>query len=196
MLDGKLYSAMEFIKNAFVLNMLWLVLCLPIVTIFPATTAMFGVVRLWKSERQIKPFADFLRLFKENFAKSLLVGLFWITILGFLIGDFVILSQFHSDTKYIMYTLFIFLGILYIFASIYLVPILVHYQVSWIGVIKNALLLSVSHLHYTVLSILIIAITFIICLYIPALSLVSFSISAYLIYSVVSRSFPVENGQW
>lgn len=192
-MDGKIYKAMEFIMNAFLLNLLWLVLCVPILTIFPATTAMFGVVREWKKQNDIRIFSAFLRLFKENFKQSFLVGIVWMVFTGLLLGDFIITNQVNSSVKYILFSFFFLLGILYLFVSIYIFPVMVHYQVTWKNAIKNAVLLSISRLHHTILSILIIAAGIVLCFYLPAAMMLSFSISAYLVYSLVSRGFHHEN---
>lgn len=189
MIDGKVYKAMEFIKNALLLNTLWLVMCLPILTIFPATTAMFGVVRAWKRQGDLQVFSVYKRIFKENFKQSCLLGGLWLVLFGLLLGDFIIINHLNSSVKYILITVFFFLGILYVFVSIYIFPVLVHYQVSWKNAVKNALLLSISYVHYTILSILIIVGVLVICFYFPAVLMLGFSISAYFIYSLVSRGF-------
>lgn len=192
-MDGKIYKTMEFIMNAFLLNLLWLVLCLPILTIFPATTAMFGVVREWKKQNDISIFSSFFRLLKENFKQSFLIGLLWLVFTGLLLGDFIITNQLNSSVKYILFSFFFLMGILYLFVSIYIFPVLVHYKVTWKYAIKNALLLSISRLHHTILSILIIAAVMVLCFYLPAALMLGFSISAYLIYSLVSSGFHHEN---
>jgi uncharacterized membrane protein YesL len=192
-MDGKLYKSMEFIMNAFLLNLLWLLLCLPILTIFPATTAMFGVVREWKKQNDIRIFPAFFRLFRENFKQSFLIGILWLVFTGLLLGDLIIINQLNSSVKYILFSFFFLMGILYLFVSIYIFPVLVHYQVTWKNAIKNALLLSVSRLQHTILSILIIAACLVLCFYLPAAMMIGFSISAYLIYSLVSGGFHHEN---
>lgn len=193
MMDGKLYKSMEFIMNAFLLNLLWLILCLPILTIFPATTAMFGVVREWKKQNDVRILSAFFRLFKENFKQSFLIGMLWLVFTGLLLGDLIIINQLNSSVKYILFSFFFLMGILYLFVSIYIFPVLVHYQVTWKNAIKNALLLSISTLHHTILSILIIAACLVLCFYFPAAMMHGFSISAYLIYSLVSSGFHHEN---
>lgn len=194
-MDGKIYKTMEFIMNAFLLNLLWLVLCLPILTVFPATTAMYGVVREWKKQNDIRIFFAFFRLFKENFKQSFLIGILWLVFTGLLLGDLIIINQLNSSVKYILFSFLFLMGILYLFVSIYIFPVLVHYQVTWKNAIKNAMLLSISRLHHTILSILIIAAVMVLCFYLPAAMMLGFSISAYLVYSLVSRGFHHENAK-
>ncbi|MGI9049327.1 MAG: DUF624 domain-containing protein, partial [Rubrobacteraceae bacterium] len=46
-LDSRLYRWLEVFTNLLILDLIWLVSCLPVITIYPATTAMFGVTRDW-----------------------------------------------------------------------------------------------------------------------------------------------------
>jgi uncharacterized membrane protein YesL len=43
----RIYRLLEVFTYLVYLNLLWLVCCLPAITIAPSTTAMFGVVRGW-----------------------------------------------------------------------------------------------------------------------------------------------------
>jgi hypothetical protein len=73
LIDGKFYTILLFISNFFLLNLLWLVMCLPIITIFPATAAMYGVVRQWIIHKDPSIFRPFFHYFKENFKQSILI---------------------------------------------------------------------------------------------------------------------------
>ncbi|MFP7299785.1 YesL family protein [Neobacillus niacini] len=188
-MNGKLYRTMEFIMNAFILNLLWLVICLPILTIFPATTALFAVVRQWQKEKDIKIFSAFFRHLKANFRQSFILGILWIFFTFLLIGDFIITNQMQSNLKYVLFAFFFLLSIVYLFASITIFPIIVHYRVSWKDAIKNAMLLSIGYPQFVFLSLCIIAGTVVIILYFPAASMIAFSVAAYLIYALVSKAF-------
>jgi uncharacterized membrane protein YesL len=191
-MDGKLYRTMEFIMNAFILNLLWLVICLPILTIFPATTAMFGVVREWQKQKDIRIISAFFRHLKGNFKQSFVLGILWIVFTFLLIGDFIITNQMQSNLKYVLFAFFFLLSIVYLFASITIFPVIVHYRVSWKDAIKNAMLLSIGNLHFMLLSLVMIASTVGLVFYFPAASMLVFSIAAYLIYALVSKGFHKE----
>lgn len=178
--------------NAFIMNLLWLVVCLPILTIFPATTALFAVVREWQKENDIKVFSSFFRHFKANFKQSFVLGILWIVFTFLLIGDFLITNQMQSNLKYVLFALFFLLSIFYLFASITIFPVIVHYRLSWKDAIKNAMLLSIGNPHFVLLSLLLIAGTVVLIFKFPAASMVAFSIAAYLIYALVSKAFHKE----
>ena len=117
--------------NAFLLNLLWLVICLPILTIFPATTALFAVVREWQKENDIKVFSAFFRHLKSNFKQSLILGVLWLAVTCLLIVDIIFTIQIESGIKYVLLSFFLLLIIVYVFVTITIFPVLVHYKVSW-----------------------------------------------------------------
>lgn len=178
--------------NAFLLNALWLVMCLPILTIFPATTAMFGVVREWQKHKDIRVISAYFRHFKGNFKQSFLLGILWLIFTLLLLGDFIITNQLNSNLKYVLFAFFFLLSIVYLFVSITIFPVIVHYRVSWKAGIKNAMLLSLGKLHFTLLSLVIIAVAVGIVFYFPAASMLVFSVASYLIYALVSKGFHQE----
>ncbi|MBS4206881.1 DUF624 domain-containing protein [Bacillus sp. FJAT-50079] len=187
--DSKIYRSLEFIMNFFVLNLLWLLACLPIITIFPATTAMFGVIRDWKSHYDTPIFTTYFRMFKENFKLSFLIGCLWIVFAILLVADFMFTNQLDSIAKYPLFAFFFLLGILYVFVTIYIFPVIVHYNVTFNNAIKAALLLSISHLPFTLLSMLIFGAAIAINFYFPAAMFISFSVAVYLVYSLIERAF-------
>ncbi|WP_374932975.1 DUF624 domain-containing protein [Neobacillus driksii] len=62
-MNSKVYLALELFANFFLLNLLWILMCLPVVTVFPATASMFRVVREWHLYKD----SSFLRYFFLNF---------------------------------------------------------------------------------------------------------------------------------
>lgn len=192
-MDNKLYKTMEFLKNIFLLNTIWLLMCIPIVTIFPATTAMFAVLREWKTQGDIQVLSAYIRLLKENFKQGFFIGVVWLVFTSLLLGDLVITNQLNSNLKYVLFSFFFLLTIVYLFVTIMIFPVMAHYRVSWKGAIKNAFLLSIANLHYTILSLLILAAAILLCFYFPGATLLSFSMAAFLINALVSRGFQQVN---
>lgn len=192
-MDNKLYKTMEFLKSIFLLNTIWLLMCIPIVTIFPATTAMFAVLREWKTQGEIQVFSAFVRYLKANFKQGFFIGIVWLVFTSLLLGDFIITNQLNSNLKYVLFSVFFLLTIVYLFVTIMIFPVMAHYRVSWKGAIKNAFLLSLANLHYTILSLLILAAVILLCFYFPGATLMCFSMAAFLINALVSRGFQQVN---
>ena len=57
------------------LNLIWLICCIPIITIGPATTSMYCVARKMAEGEWPAVLKSFFKAFKDNFKQSLLVFL-------------------------------------------------------------------------------------------------------------------------
>ena len=66
LIDTRIYRWLEVATDFFLLNLMWLVACVPVVTIFPSTAAMFGVVRDWSREKEGGLARTFATRFREN----------------------------------------------------------------------------------------------------------------------------------
>lgn len=69
-LDNSFFSFMKKIGWVFLLNLLFLVTSIPIVTIGASTTAMYTVINKLIEEREFQFFKDYFRAFRENFVLS------------------------------------------------------------------------------------------------------------------------------
>ncbi|TCN22564.1 putative membrane protein YesL [Mesobacillus foraminis] len=187
-MNSKGYSAFETASNLLLINLLWLLMCLPIVTIFPATAAMFAVIRqlvLYKDSSVIRPF---FRFFKENFKQSFLLGMIWLLIGFFLYFDYRFMNHFGSIRTILLPILFFF-GILYSFSTVFLFSVMVHYKANWRTVIKNSIFLSIIHFPSTLLGLVILVGTAILAMALPITGVIIFSISTYGVFSLCNRSF-------
>src|SRR5581483_9030917 len=96
-IDGLLYRICVWIYQLAYLNVLFLISCLPIITIFPAAAAMFGVIREWVNKRDVAIFSTYRRLFKENFKQSLITGMIMTLISAMLLGDLYLLTKLKTN---------------------------------------------------------------------------------------------------
>jgi uncharacterized membrane protein YesL len=142
--QSRIFQGIETAVNYLLLNLLWLLMCLPIITIYPATAALFGVTRSWSREEEPGIVGPFFRHFRENFALSLLVGIVW-TLLGALLLLNVLLSSRVAD--FVALPLVVVTGIAgltYALVSPYIFPVIVSFHATPLGVFKNAALLAIA----------------------------------------------------
>src|SRR4028119_225910 len=148
-LDTKAYQWLERATDSFLLNLLVLLARVPVVTIFPSTAAMFGVVRDWARGKEAGVFGAFVLRFRQNFRQSLAVGVLWALFGGALFLDFLVANGLPPGPQAVMRFLLVLASILYALASVFLFPVMVHYDTRWTAVPKNALLLAVGPLPLT-----------------------------------------------
>jgi len=188
-LDTRIYRWLEAATDFFLLNLLWLVACLPVVTIFPSTAAMFGVVRDWVRRKEGSLTRTFVTRFRENFGQSLLVGAVW-TVFGVaLFLDFLVANQLPFGAEVVLKSVLVLVSFLYAFGSVYLFPVMVHYDTDWRTLIKNSLLLSIGRLPTTIVCLVFSAVIVGVTVIAPFLVIVTGSITAYFVYRLCDREF-------
>ncbi len=88
--------------NLILINMIYVLFCLPIVTIGPATAGITKILRNYAREEHAFLWADFIETFKKNFKQAFLFSLIELGVFTFLILD---LLTLHNLTNRIMMTL-------------------------------------------------------------------------------------------
>jgi len=188
-LDTRVYRWLEVATDFFLLNLMWLVACLPVVTIFPSTAAMFGVVRDWVRKKEGSLTRTFVARFRENFGQSLLIGVIW-TVFGVaLLLDFLVANQLSYWPGVVMKSVLVLASSVYAFGSVFLFPVMVHYDTDWKTVIKNSLLLSIGRLPTTVVCLVIVVVTAGLTVVFPFLVIITGSVTAYFVYRLCDREF-------
>ncbi len=101
-MDTRAYQWLETATDFFLLNVLWLLACVPVVTVFPSTAAMFGVVRDWTRGKETGIFGAFVLRFRQNLRQSLAVGMLWTLLGGVLFLDFLIAGGMPPGLQTVM----------------------------------------------------------------------------------------------
>ena len=187
-MTARIYRVLEVFTDLVYLNLLWLVACLPVVTIAPSTAAMFGVVRGWIRGRDTPTTREFFSLFRENFGRSLAVGLVWAVLGSVLAADFLLVGQMESVRRP-LYAVFFAFAFLYVSATVYLFPVMVNYELDWKGVIKNSLLFSIARPLITLQCLLTVGVALFIVVSLWITIFVAASATAYAIYFLCDRAF-------
>lgn len=167
---GGLYAISEWIMKFSLINLFWILFNIPIVFLllnllfieqieelpllliplillmpilfFPATTAMFGMVRGWiiKDEDSSHLFKTYWRYYKENYKRSASSGL--ILTIAWMI--WAVDVYYFVDKSSLLMFLFMILGIILFVFSINLFSVTVHYHMKLITALKNTFLLTIG----------------------------------------------------
>jgi uncharacterized membrane protein YesL len=188
-LDSKIYRIGEVLVNLILLNLLWFIACLPVITAFPATAAMFGVVRDWIKGTDSGIAMPFVLHMKANLVQSLWIGLVWLAVVCLLVIDFVVIGGMVAWLKGALFMLLGVAAVCLIVTSVYLFPVMVNYEGSWRNVIKNSFLIAIVRPGITIVCILVISVALVIVYFVPILALIAGSGTAYLLYLLCKRAF-------
>lgn len=152
-LTSIVYQGTLWIARLAYLNVLWVVftiLGLGLLGIFPATAATFSLVRLWLQNRSAPILRRFWSEYKHNFSKSNRLG--WSVVPFFAIVIILLRWSLMSDGSLsIIVTLLTTVCIIIIsFYSLYLFPVFTHYDVEIKDIYKYTFYISVSYPHYAI----------------------------------------------
>ena len=144
MMDNIFIRILSRIFDLIVLNILWAVFCLPIVTIGASTTALYSVTLKMVVNEEGYLFRDFWRAFKRDFKQSTSIWLL-LLVLGIFFGiDFVIVRRWPGVGGQI--------GVFVLAPFVF--PLIAKFENTMLQMIKNALLIPVSRFPYTILCLL------------------------------------------
>lgn len=171
---------MQFISKIFdliVLNLIFILSCIPVVTIGASLSALYYVSL--KMVRGEDPYIwqNFWKAFRQNFKQGTIVWIMSLLLFLFLGMDFYIINS--MDT-----TLFaiVRVGLWVVCAAlavifIYIFPVISHFVCSTKQALKNAALMAIGHLPYTIM---------LLALYILIIFLCGFSLKTLALVIVLS----------
>lgn len=152
---GGVNNILEWISRLALLNLLWIsfsLLGLIVFGFFPATVAMFSIVRRWAmGDMDFSIPKLFWRTYKKEFIKSNLLGAI-ISLLGLvLIIDFFFLQQASSQIQNLLSVPFLIISILFVCSLFYIFPMYVHYDMKIVQVIKNSFFIMIMRPFSTIM---------------------------------------------
>jgi uncharacterized membrane protein YesL len=188
--DGVVYHICTWIYQFAFLNILFLISCIPIITIFPAAAATFGVVREWVKKKDSPIFSTYLKQFKENFKQSFITGIVITTIFLILFVDYYLLTNLRTSFNLIILSCMSFAGFCFIVSVMYVFPLMVNSQYSFKELMMNSFKIGLYKIHLTIInSIFVLGWLFISFKFSYLLVFFFFSISAYITYWIANVKF-------
>lgn len=149
---------LQKISDLFLVNLCFLLCCIPVFTIGAAATAMYAVC--FRSADDYGVCRLFFREFKAAFKQSTVVWLIILAATTVLYLDFHFLDMLNGNNSLVRYILYV-AGFTLLGICCYVFPLMARYRNTVLGMMKNALILSISMLPKTILMMLI---TFFPCL--------------------------------
>ncbi len=173
--------------------------CIPVVTAGAATTALFYVTLKMAKDEEGYITKSFFKSFKENFVQATLIWLIYLAVMVVMFMDFrianggsmaeVLKNSTVSDVVIVAVGV---MTIVLLMTLVYVFPLLAQFDNTVLNTIKNAFLISIRHLPYTFLMLIITAIPYVLIWFSPALLLIvviMFSATAYINSKFLNRIF-------
>ena len=151
--DNKFFTFMGKAFDMVVLNTIWLILCIPVITIVPATTALYyAVVKVIRRERSYAT-KEFFRSFKRNFKQGIVFSLVAVVLIFIMYIDFryaweLMQAQESSGSTY--FGVFLVIAVLFSAMYVYVCPILSRFDMKISGIFKTSFVMATRHLLHTI----------------------------------------------
>lgn len=198
-LDSPFVQFMNRVADLMWLNILFLLCCIPVVTVGASVTAMYYVTLKMVRNEESYITKLFFKSFKQNFLQATVIWIIFITAGFLLFVDYRILSGQmglnidNGSVRTVMQVLLIAVFIFYVFTITFVFPLLSKFDNTIKNTIKNAFIMSIRHFPATLGSIALLIIVFLLIYYIPIMSMFAFillfSVSAYVSSLMFVRVF-------
>lgn len=181
------------LNDLFLLNVLWIVTSLPIITIGASTAALYTVVLKMSRNEEAYISRSYFKAFRENFKQGTILWLIIMAAGGIIYLDLYITATGYMRGKDVLSVVFLLVSILYMLIVLYIFPVLARFEASVGKLIKIASYLSLRHIGYTLLILLItwipIVLVAVSLYFLPVNLIIAISGSAYLSALLFQRIF-------
>lgn len=155
--DGLFFRSCEWISRFAYVNVLWftfMVMGIGIFGVFPATVALFAIIRKWLMGESTGPILQtYWKIYRKEFVKSNLLGLL-IVVIGFILYvDLAYLPVTGAIYTVIRYAV-IAISFAFFILALYIFPVYVHYQGTIKSYLKYALMASFAYPLFTLMMII------------------------------------------
>lgn len=187
--EGPLFRFVERAVNLVVLNILYLIFCIPIVTIGPATTALRYVTLKYAANEEDRVWAPFIHSFKQNLKQGIVVGLISTVLGAFLAWDLYLVYQMVDSGAAIdkvMLFMVALMCILYLMGTAYVYPLLARYENSLKQMFRTALILAIRHLPATLCMAIISAAPILLLMYTPTTFMLTLTFYCFIGFALIA----------
>ncbi|MGI1690710.1 YesL family protein [Thermoanaerobacter uzonensis] len=182
MRDSKLFDIAYLISDLMILNLLWIVFSLPVVTVFQSTEALFHSIRLLRKDEGSSVWREFWNGFTKHFWWMLINFVITVAVILILYVDVRFFIQQNTVFAYILAGLLLSMGLMFLITLIYTFLTIQYYEGKLFGLWKTSFLLGLGYLPQTILILVILIVALFIIQIIPILFfIILVSGSAYLI---------------
>ncbi len=151
--DSRIMIFLSRVADLVILNILWLVCCVPVVTIGASTTAMYHVIRHWQKDSVSSIMRDFFQSFKEDFKQATPVYLILLIPTAAVVMNAMLIFNPENSAAVPSYLLVIWFisALILLFISSFVYPVMAFFADSIFKTLRNAMVLALANLPRTIL---------------------------------------------
>ena len=156
--NGPLMTALGKLADIVICNLMFCLFSLPVITVGASLTALYACMQklIYDDDEKAEGliFRDFWRAFRSNFRQATLLWLLCLLFGAFMTAYWFVTQAMGGAAGKIYQITFYLLVLLFLFGFLYLFPLQARYRNKLRHTLRNAWLLSVAALPWTVLALL------------------------------------------
>lgn len=137
--------------DMFFLSLLWLVCSLPVITLGPATAALYHVTLRLARKEEVKIAGCFFQGFKNNFKQGVVLNLIFLVVGAVIVADYLFMSMVEGTAASFSSACFFAMGIWLLCIIFYTYPLQAQFYNSIRQTLINAAVLSMRKIVDTVI---------------------------------------------
>lgn len=154
-IENPFWQFINRLLHLILLNLLWFICSVPIITMGASTTAVYSVTLKMVQNQEGYTVKSFFKAFRANFRQATVIWLI-LLVIGTVIGAD--LTVYLNDasislTEMILMMAFFAATVLFVFESVYVFALLAHFDNTIKRTMGNALIMAIRHLPSSILMI-------------------------------------------
>ena len=153
-MDNAFFRFMGKLFDVVALNLVFIIVCIPLVTIGPAISALYyASVKSIRRDRSY-PIKEFFKAFKRDFKQSFIVGLILVLASVIIYVDIRFVVDYIKNDFTAMRYVYLVIGLVISFISVYIFPLISRFSLKISGLFRLSFYLAIRHLLTTIVSII------------------------------------------
>lgn len=144
--DNRFFRFVTKITNLLLLNILWTIFSLPVITMGAATSAVYYVTLKMVRNEEGYIIKSFWKAFRQNLKQGIIIEVILLVCGVVLLSDIRFFLLMGGTMGYIAAAIFSISVVIYVFAMIFIFPLVAKYSNTISGNLKNAVIMPLKHL--------------------------------------------------
>ena len=191
-MDNAFFRFMGKLFDVVALNLVFIIVCIPLVTIGPAISALYyASVKSIRRDRSY-PIKEFFKALKRDFKQSFIVGLILVLAAAIIYVDIRFVVDYIKNNFTAMRYVYLVIGLVISFISVYIFPLISRFSLKISGLFRLSFYLAIRHLLTTIVSIILLFGGFVLVYISAGLALLFVPVSVNLLISVMMEKVLVK----
>ena len=144
-LDSPFSRALSFIGDILILNIIFLVCCIPVVTAGASMAALYTVAMRMAAKDDRGVVKPFFKAFAQNFKKATFIWLFFLLAGALIVYGIVVIYMNSSSFPWFVKAVYVLVTVIYLIGYSWVFPLQAKFENTVKMTVKNAFIIGFSH---------------------------------------------------